>query len=85
MFEYFSFWYDNIRGVYACNEFVFDLELPKDFVPINNDGEVEGFELLPATKVMDIIRNPDTYCPSNMVTLDFLIRKGVVNYKIGNF
>lgn len=34
--------------MFPNTEFVYDLELPLDFVPNNSDGEVESFELLPA-------------------------------------
>jgi hypothetical protein len=30
---------------------VFDLKLSHEFVPSNNDGEVEGFELVPVDQV----------------------------------
>jgi len=34
--------------LFPDTEFVFDLELPPDFVPRNQDNEVEKFELLTA-------------------------------------
>ena len=40
--------YENEQGVFPNNEFVFDLELPLEFVPKNKDGKVEGFELFTA-------------------------------------
>ena len=36
--------------------FVYDLEVPDDFVPENRDGEFVGFELMPATAVLERIR-----------------------------
>lgn len=45
----FSFFYESERGLFPDTEFVFDLELPPDFVPCNQDNEVEKFELLTAT------------------------------------
>jgi hypothetical protein len=42
------FFFESERGLFPNTEFVFDLELPADFVPSNSDGEVETFELLPA-------------------------------------
>lgn len=44
----FRFFFESERGLFPNTEFVFDLELPCDFIPKNNDGEVEMFELLPA-------------------------------------
>lgn len=43
-----SFFYESERGLFPDTEFVFDLELPPDFVPRNQDNEVEKFELLTA-------------------------------------
>lgn len=44
----FSFFYESERGLFPDTEFVFDLELPPEFVPRNQDNEVEKFELLTA-------------------------------------
>jgi hypothetical protein len=50
--NFFSrFFYESERGIHPQTEFVFDLELPVDFVPTNNDGEVEEFELVPVAQV----------------------------------
>lgn len=35
-----SFFFESERGLFPNTEFVFDLELPEDFVPNNADGEV---------------------------------------------
>lgn len=48
-FPFFSFFYESERGLFPDTEFVFDLELPLDFVPHNQDNEVEKFELLTAS------------------------------------
>lgn len=49
MYICFSFFYESERGLFPDTEFVFDLELPPDFVPCNQDNEVEKFELLTAS------------------------------------
>src|SRR5580700_6123214 len=36
--------------------FVYDLEVPPDFVPENHDGEIESFALMPLAEVLDRIR-----------------------------
>lgn len=57
--------------------FVYDLELPADFVPRNTDGELVGFELLPIDQVAAIVRDSDEFkfnCA--LVVIDFLIRHG---------
>ena len=46
-----SFFFESERGIFPQTEFVFDLELPVDFVPTNNDGEVDEFELVPVAQV----------------------------------
>lgn len=48
-FVCYRFFYESERGLFPDTEFVFDLELPPDFVPRNQDNEVEKFELLTAT------------------------------------
>jgi 8-oxo-dGTP pyrophosphatase MutT (NUDIX family) len=60
--------------------FVFDLELPHDFVPVAVDGEVESFELMPVNKVIDTVAFTDNYKDNcNLVLIDFFMRHGFVN------
>ena len=47
----FRFFFESERGIFPQTEFVFDLELPIDFVPKNNDGEVDEFTLVKASEV----------------------------------
>lgn len=49
------FFFESERGLFPNTEFVFDLELPADFVPSNSDGEVETFELLPAKVCLTLL------------------------------
>ena len=51
LFILFSFLYESERGIFPQTEFVFDLELPSEFTPKNNDGEVDEFALVPADEV----------------------------------
>ena len=51
MFVSFRFFFESERGIFPQTEFVFDLELPIDFVPKNNDGEVDEFTLVKASEV----------------------------------
>ena len=46
-----SFFHRSERGLHPNTEFVFDLELPTDWSPVNTDGEVAGWALVPANKV----------------------------------
>ena len=59
--------------------FVFDLEMPADFVPKNRDGELVHFELMPASAVLERIRaTSDFKFNVNLVILDFAVRHGLL-------
>jgi len=59
--------------------FVFDLEMPADFVPTNQDGEIAHFELMPASAVLDRVRTSDDFKFNvNLVILDFALRHGIL-------
>jgi hypothetical protein len=59
--------------------FVYDLEMPADFVPRNRDGELVSFELMPASEVLDRIRlTSDFKFNVNLVILDFAVRHGLL-------
>ncbi|PVD24820.1 hypothetical protein C0Q70_15306 [Pomacea canaliculata] len=70
--------YENEKGVFPENLFVFDLELPADFKPVNRDGEMDTFYLLPLDKVKELIIG-DGFKPNcALVILDFFIRHGII-------
>jgi hypothetical protein len=59
--------------------FVYDLEMPAEFVPKNRDGEIVHFELMPATAVLDRVRaTGDFKFNVNLVILDFALRHGIL-------
>jgi hypothetical protein len=59
--------------------FVYDLEIPAEFVPNNRDGEFVHFELMPATAVLDRVRTTrDFKFNVNLVILDFALRHGIL-------
>ncbi|MBV9815295.1 MAG: DUF4743 domain-containing protein [Alphaproteobacteria bacterium] len=59
--------------------FVYDLEMPADFVPKNQDGEIVQFSLMPAAAVLDRVRTSDDFKFNvNLVILDFALRHGVL-------
>lgn len=59
--------------------YVFDLQLPADFVPHNADGEVAEFYLWPIEQVADIVRDGTEFkFNCSLVVIDFLIRHGVL-------
>lgn len=76
-----SFFFESERGIFPQTEFVFDLELPKEFVPQNNDGEVDEFILVPSSQVISRLCSPDMKTTSCPVTLDFLIRHGIISHE----
>lgn len=59
--------------------FVYDLVLPPDVVPVNTDGEVEAFTLMPVGDVAERVRDTfDFKFNVALVLIDFLIRRGVI-------
>jgi hypothetical protein len=57
--------------------FVYDLELPRDFVPHNHDGEIASFELLPLHEVERILSQTEAFKFNvGLVVIDFMIRMG---------
>ena len=59
--------------------YCFDLELPPEFVPVNNDGEVEAFYLWSMDRVIEVARDTDDFkFNCNLVVIDFLIRHGFI-------
>lgn len=80
-----SFLFESERGIFPNTEFVFDLELPPDFVPTNSDGEVQAFELLPANKCLEKVFSSDFKTTSCPVVIDFLIRHGVITAENGMY
>jgi 8-oxo-dGTP pyrophosphatase MutT (NUDIX family) len=59
--------------------FVYDLELPADVTPMNEDGEVAEFMLWPMAKVMEEVAKPGMFkFNSALVVIDFLVRHGFV-------
>ncbi|XP_031501223.1 nudix hydrolase 20, chloroplastic-like [Nymphaea colorata] len=59
--------------------FCYDLKLPDDFIPNNQDGEVSSFKLIPVTQVANIIRRTEFFKPNcALVIIDFLFRHGLI-------
>ncbi|KAM9856116.1 thiamine pyrophosphokinase 2 [Aulostomus maculatus] len=73
-----SYTYEDREGVFAESQFVFDLELPRDFKPRVGDGEVQDFYLLPIDKVQELLATDDFKPNSAMVILDFLLRHSFI-------
>jgi hypothetical protein len=59
--------------------FVYDLELPPEFVPKNTDGEIVEFALMPAENVIEQVRTTQDFKFNvNLVILDFAVRHGLL-------
>jgi Domain of unknown function (DUF4743) len=60
--------------------FVYDIEMPADFVPENRDGEIVHFELIPVPAVLEQIRTTSDFKFNvNLVILDFALRHGLLS------
>lgn len=70
---------ENEIGLKPDIMFCWDLELPEDFTPVNADGEISEFRLLPAADVMEIVDTTfDFKFNCNLVNIDFFIRHGIL-------
>lgn len=59
--------------------FVYDIEVPGDFVPRNTDGEIASFHLMPADEVVAGVRDSEDFKFNvNLVIIDFALRHGLV-------
>ncbi len=64
------------RDVLHC----YDLELPEDFTPAPNDDEVERFELWPARRVLEFVRDTNgVKFNVNLVLIDLFLREGLID------
>lgn len=60
--------------------FCYDLKLPADFVPNNQDGEVESFRLIPVAHVANVVKRTNFFKPNcSIVIIDFLFRHGFIS------
>lgn len=58
---------------------VYDLDLPESFTPIPHDDEVERFELWPAARLLEAVRETDNVKFNvNLVLMDLFLREGLV-------
>jgi hypothetical protein len=74
-----SYRMENELGIRDDVLFVFDLEMPADFMPKNQDGEIVHFQLMPASAVLDRVRTSDDFKFNvNLVILDFALRHGIL-------
>ena len=59
---------------------VFDLDLPESFTPSPNDDEVERFELWPAARLLEAVRETESVKFNvNLVLIDLFLREGLID------
>jgi 8-oxo-dGTP pyrophosphatase MutT (NUDIX family) len=59
--------------------FVYDLEVPDSFAPVNRDGEIAAFMLWPMRTVLETLRDGDAFKFNvPLVILDFAVRQGIL-------
>lgn len=75
-----SYFYEDERGLQPESQFVFDLELPEDFTPVNADGEMGSFQLLTIDEMRTAIVGGNFKPNCAAICLDFLIRHGFFNF-----
>ena len=53
--RFYSYIFEDERGVFPETEYIFDLLLPKEFTPVCTDGEVQSFQLVPISRVSGMV------------------------------
>lgn len=75
-----SYCQENAAGIKPDLMFSFDLELPADFRPRPQDGEISEFYLWPAEDVLARVRDSEEFKPNcNLILIDFFIRHGLLD------
>ena len=76
---FIAYWNQSGRQLKPDVMTCFDLELPDDFTPRANDGEVHSFELWPVRRVFETVRDTIEFKYNcNLVLIDFFVRHGLV-------
>lgn len=66
-------------GVKNDTLYLFDLDVPADFTPVNTDGEVTHFSLMPLDTVLHLVRTGDSFKFNvALVLIDFGLRHGML-------
>jgi 8-oxo-dGTP pyrophosphatase MutT (NUDIX family) len=67
------------EGVQSATIFVFELELPREFQPHNEDGEVAEFRRVPLARVAEFLGSgAGMTLDASLVALDFLARRRII-------
>ncbi|MBL8328273.1 MAG: DUF4743 domain-containing protein [Rubrivivax sp.] len=60
----------------------FDLELPPELTPVNQDGEVAEIRLLSVAEATQAAASGEMTTDASLVTLDFLLRRGLLEAQL---
>ena len=69
------------RGVHNEILHIFDIVLPEDFQPANQDGEVAGFELMDIPTLLEAMLGGNMMHDAQLVTLEACRRYGLIDPK----
>ncbi len=71
---------ERVEGLRNDICFVYDIALPADFKPVNEDGEIEEFYLWPIGEVVERLSATDDFKFNvALVNIDFLVRRGYLS------
>jgi len=71
---------ERVEGLRNDICFVYDIALPADFKPVNEDGEIEEFYLWPIGEVLERLSATDDFKFNvALVNIDFLVRRGYLS------
>ncbi|MEM7200777.1 MAG: DUF4743 domain-containing protein [Planctomycetota bacterium] len=74
------------QGLKPDAMFCFDLELPADFVPECQDGEVDEFYRWPVDRVLTLVRDTREFkFNCNLVVIDFAMRHGLLDVEAADY
>ena len=75
-----SYCFENEVGLKPDTLFCYDLRVPSNFTPNNQDGEIADFRLMSINEALALIREGDSFKFNvSLVILDFAIRHGVLS------
>ena len=74
-----SYCFESETGLKLDTPFCYDLEVPDDFLPMNQDGEIEDFRLMLLKEALALIEEGNSFKFNvSLVILDFAVRHGVL-------
>ncbi|XP_065837997.1 uncharacterized protein [Oscarella lobularis] len=74
-----SYFYEDERGLFPETDFLFDLEVPRDFIPRPIDEEMAEFYCWSANEVKTKLCSGEFKPNCALILLDFLIRHGLLS------